>query len=312
MPEDGVRTIASIGECMIELAASRGGERLYERRYGGDTLNTAVYLARLLQGHPIRVRYATRLGQDPLSRWMVDSWEAEGIDCGLVETVEGRLPGLYMIDTDARGERSFTYWRGEAPVRELFASEDDTILAALETVDALYTSGITLAILSERGREALIGVMLRRKRAGVIVAFDTNYRARLWPDVARARPWFEAAISASTVCLPSIEDLEKIFDQTSPPDEWLSRLSDLGAGEAALKCGGDAVWTSHEEEMAPITLERFPDPVDTTGAGDSFNAGYLAGRLLGRSVPESVIEGHRLASRVVQFPGAIIPREAIA
>jgi 2-dehydro-3-deoxygluconokinase len=297
---------------MVELAAARNGKGLFERRYGGDTLNTAVYLARLLDGRPIQVRYVTRLGQDPLSRWMVAGWEAEGIDCRLVETIERRLPGLYMIDTDERGERSFTYWRGEAPVRELFASEHDPILAALETVDVLYTSGITLAILSERGREALIGLMFRRKRAGATVAFDTNYRARLWPDAARARPWFEAAIAGSTVCLPSIEDLEKIFDQTSPPDEWLSRVSDLGAGEAVLKCGGDAVWTHREGEVAPITLERFPDPVDTTGAGDSFNAAYLTGRLLGRSVRESVIEGHGLASRVVRFPGAIIPREAMA
>jgi 2-dehydro-3-deoxygluconokinase len=297
---------------MVELAASRNGKGSYERRYGGDTLNTAVYLARLLDRRQFRLRYVTRLGTDPLSRWMINGWQAEGIDCGLVESVEGRLPGLYLIDTDERGERSFTYWRGEAPVRELFSRETDPIPEALETADALYTSGITLAILSERGREALLALMFRRKRAGAIVAFDTNYRARLWPNPAAARPWFEAAIAASTVCLPSMDDLASIFGESRPPDEWVKRLGELGAGEAVLKLGGDAVCTWREGETAAISLDRFASPVDTTGAGDSFNAGYLAARLLGRGVRESVSAGHKLASRVVHFPGAIIPREAMA
>src|SRR5438105_8180279 len=123
-----IRAIAAVGECMVELAASRHHERHYERRYGGDTLNTTVYLARLLQGSGIGVYYVTRLGDDRLSRWMIAGWQAEGIDCGFIEMVKGRLPGLYVIDTDEKGERSFTYWRSEAPARELFSCDGDLLL----------------------------------------------------------------------------------------------------------------------------------------------------------------------------------------
>ena len=310
LPErTGPRAIAAIGECMVELSASREHRHLYERRYGGDTLNTAVYLARLLAGGPITVSYATRLGDDPLSRWMIAGWRAEGIDCSMVEMVKGRLPGLYMIDTDEKGERSFTYWRGEAPVRELFAGDDDQLVARLSGADVLYTSGITLAVLSERGRAALIKLMSERKQAGGIVAFDTNYRARLWPDRERPKQWFEAAIAASTICLPSLEDLTNIFTDDLTAERWAKRLAGMGVDEIVLKSGGEAVLTLVDGRLDAMPLERFANPVDTTGAGDSFNAGYLASRLEGGDVRASVISAHRLASRVIQFPGAIIPRD---
>jgi 2-dehydro-3-deoxygluconokinase len=295
---------------MVELSASPRHQDFFERRYGGDTLNTAVYLARLLGGSGINVGYATRLGDDRLSRWMLDGWKSEGIDCSLVQIVEGCLPGLYMIDTNEEGERSFTYWRGEAPVRQLFTRDDDPLLIRLSRSDALYTSGVTLAILGERGRAALIALMMERKQAGAMVAFDTNYRSRLWHR-AQARPWFDAAIAASTICLPSHEDLASIFAEHATPEDWMARLARMGSKEIVLKTGGEAAWTWVGDERDIIPLERFDNPLDTTGAGDSFNAGYLASRLKGGDVRSSVIAAHRLASLVVRFPGAIIPRSAM-
>ena len=303
--------IASIGECMVELSASRAHRGLFERRYGGDTLNTAVYLARLLKGSAVGVRYVTRLGDDPLSRGMIAGWQGEGIDCSLVEIVPGRLPGLYMIDTDERGERSFTYWRGEAPVRDLFARADDPLIAKLAGIGALYTSGVTLAVLREPGRAALIALMKNCKEAGATVAFDTNFRSRLWPDAQGARPWFEQAIAASTICLPSLDDLNSIVGENLTPPQWIERMAALGSGEIVLKTGGASVWMWDRGASEAIALPRFDNPVDTTGAGDSFNAGYLASRLKGAEVKTSIAAAHALAGRVVQFPGAIIPRDAM-
>src|SRR4029079_5123470 len=145
--------IASIGEPMVELARSSSGPLSYDRRYGGDTLNTAIYLARLLRPEAARVQYAARLADDALSDWMIEGFQSEGLDCSLIARVKDRRPGLYIIDTDAKGERSFSYWRGEAPARQLF--EDPDLVRQLSDVDAIYTSGITLAILSDLGRERL-------------------------------------------------------------------------------------------------------------------------------------------------------------
>ena len=124
--------VASIGECMIELSQASGA--LLSRSYGGDTLNTAVYLARL----GVCIDYVTALGDDPWSEEMVRAWEAEGVGTGRVVRVPGRLPGLYVISTDAAGQRSFHYWRDNAPARLLFdLPETPAIARALAEYDAV-------------------------------------------------------------------------------------------------------------------------------------------------------------------------------
>src|SRR5262245_6931327 len=101
--------VASIGECMIEL--SEHPDWRITRAFGGDTLNTSVYLARL--GVP--VDYLTALGDDAWSEEMLAAWRAEGIGTDAVVRLQGRMPGLYIIQTDPRGERRFSYWRDRAP-----------------------------------------------------------------------------------------------------------------------------------------------------------------------------------------------------
>jgi 2-dehydro-3-deoxygluconokinase len=297
-------SVACIGECMVELKQADGG--LFSRGYGGDTLNTAVYLARLLGPHTARIQYVTRLGDDPLSDWMIQGFESEGIDCSLIARVKDKRPGLYMIDTDARGERSFSYWRQEAPARRLF--EDAALAPRLSGADAIYTSGITLAILSDQGRERLIDLMQRLKADGRVVAFDTNYRARLWPAPQMAAQWMRQAIAASTHVLPSSDDLDQIFGRRASAGAWVGKLVAMGAKDIAVKTGGGPV---HSRD-GTIDLARDEAPRDTTGAGDSFNAAYLAQRLTGHGVAESVRKAHELASRVIQYPGAIIARDAMA
>jgi 2-dehydro-3-deoxygluconokinase len=299
-------TIASIGEPMIELARSPCGPLSYDRRYGGDTLNTAVYLARLLKPEKARIQYVTRLGDDPLSDWMIEGFTQEGIDCRLIERVKDKRPGLYIIDTDAKGERSFSYWRGEAPARQLF--QDGALAQRLSDVDAIYTSGITLAILSDEGRRRLIDLMQQLKSQGRVAAFDTNYRSRLWPTPEMAASWMKQAIAASTHALPSSDDLDQIFGKEAAAEAWVEKLAAFGAQEIVVKTGGGPV---HLRDGA-VALTRVAAPRDTTGAGDSFNAAYLSARLMGLSIAESVRKAHELASRVIQYPGAVIARDSMA
>src|SRR5262245_54288241 len=144
--------VASIGECMIELRQAPGG--LFSRGFGGDTLNTAVYLARL--GVP--TDYITALGDDRLSDEMIAGWQAEGVGTSRVARLKGKLPGIYLIETDARGERKFFHWRGSAAARRLMdLSETDTILQALGGYDLVYLSAITLSIYDDAGRTRLLG-----------------------------------------------------------------------------------------------------------------------------------------------------------
>ncbi|MEM7281436.1 MAG: PfkB family carbohydrate kinase, partial [Pseudomonadota bacterium] len=114
--------LAVLGECMVEVKPTKSsgqfdaGPIAAHIGYGGDTLNCSVYLARLSVG----VSYVTSVGDDPLSDWMVDQWQAEGINCDQVRRANSAVPGLYLIDTDEHGERSFYYGRDQAPFRSLF------------------------------------------------------------------------------------------------------------------------------------------------------------------------------------------------
>src|SRR5271156_3356070 len=197
--------VASIGECMIEFSAA--GEGLFARGFGGDTLNTAVYLARL----GIDVSYVTALGDDALSDAMLTAWRSEGIATDEVVRLPGRVPGLYMIERDARGERSFLYWRERAPAREFFDRADAAALERLSQFDWVYFSGVSLSLYGKSGRGRLRELLAAVRSKGGKVAFDGNYRPRGWSDAASARCAFSEILPLVDLALPTLEDEQALF-----------------------------------------------------------------------------------------------------
>jgi 2-dehydro-3-deoxygluconokinase len=177
----GTPHVASIGECMIEL--SRTGTGVLAESFGGDSLNTATYLARL----GVRVDYVTALGDDPWSEEMVRRWQAEGIGTERVLRVPGRLPGLYVIDIGDKGERRFHYWRQNSAARLLFELRKPKTSCArcLSMMD--LPDGGHASLYGETGRGRLFEVLDAARAQGRRVAFDTNFRPRGWADVETAR-----------------------------------------------------------------------------------------------------------------------------
>lgn len=288
--------IVCIGEGMLELTRSPEGDVV---GYGGDTLNTAVHLARA--GHD--VAYLTALGADPFSEELRGRWSREGLDTSLVLTHPTRQPGLYGITTDGRGERSFTYWRDMSAAREMFALQGiERAVAEIAGADLAYFSLITLAILPPEGRERLLEAV---GGAGS-VAFDGNYRPRLWHEAAEARRARDAAIAVSDVGLPTLED-EIALSGDGGADEVARHWTGLGCGETVVKLGAAGCRLPNGDVIGP---ERALEPVDTSGAGDAFNAGYLDARLGGATIADAARRGHALAGWTIMRPGAIPPREA--
>jgi 2-dehydro-3-deoxygluconokinase len=295
--------VACIGECMIELNENREGG--LTRRFGGDTLNTALYLARL----GMAVDFITALGWDDWSSGMIKEWSQENIGTNLVVRCADELPGLYVIQTDQEGERRFSYWRSNSAARKLFSiPETEHLIEALQTYHMLYYSGITLSIFDDYGRTRLLSCLQDARRKGAKVAFDTNFRTRGWPDLNVARAAFLSAVRNADVVFASSEDVESLFGddgttilvEAARSAEVVLKSSDPGC---SILCAG----------CSPISVPAINvvKAVDTTAAGDSFAAAYLAARLSGRSPQDAALEGHRLASTVVLYPGAIIPLEAM-
>lgn len=293
--------VACIGECMVELVERP--DRTLTRGFGGDTLNTAVYLARL----GVAVDYVTALGDDPFSEAMLTAWRQEGVGTDLVLRAAGQLPGLYIIQTDAAGERRFSHWRDSAPARRLLSLPgSERIAAGLERHDLLYLSGITLSLFSPADRERLFGLLGAARRRGARVAFDTNFRARGWPDLAVARAVYGEMLRSSDIVFAGWDDLAPLLGSPKRAG-MLAYLRACGAAEALLKLP-DA--TCHLAIAGPdlmVAVEAVAHVIDTTAAGDSFAAGYLAARLQGAGIAAAARAGHRLAATVIRYPGAIIP-----
>ena len=300
--------IVCIGEGMLELAPARlerGGDG-YKLGFGGDTLNTAIHLAR--SGHS--VAYLTALGTDPFSDNLRALWRAEGLDPSLILADPARHPGLYAISTNSAGERSFTYWRGDSAARGMFDLPGiDVALAAAERADLIVFSLISLAILPPAARESLLELAAVVRRGGGKVAFDGNYRPRLWSSIEEARAARDAAIAVADIGLPTLDDeamlqlAPGVLDEVAVAQHWQS----LGCGETIVKLGVRGCRLPDGRIVAPAEALA---PVDTSGAGDAFNAGYLGARLNGADPGQAARVGQVLAGWTIMRVGAIPAKDS--
>lgn len=300
--------IALIGECMVELQEDGNGLR---QSFGGDTLNTAVYLSRLWEGESdAKVSYVTALGTDYLSDQMIETWEAEKVDASLVQRLEDKLPGMYMVKVDETGERSFLYWRNDAAAKVWLDRADDALLETIIGYDVVYLSGISLAILSPASREKLYTLLADAKAKGAKVIFDNNYRPRLWESKEEAVEAYAKVYAVTHTALLTFDDEEVLYGDTAV-EQAIERTKALGVEEIVIKqgAGNCLVVNSEGEYSVPGTIVK--KVVDTTSAGDSFAAGYLAARLRGESVERAAKTGHIMAGTVIQHKGAIIPLAAM-
>jgi 2-dehydro-3-deoxygluconokinase len=302
---DKVRIIA-IGECMVELAPA--GDGLFAMGYAGDTFNTAWYLRRLLPAADA-VSYLTAVGSDAMSDQMLAFMVGEGIDTGHVQRLTDRSVGLYLIRL-ANGERSFAYWRSNSAAR-LLAEDTARLTDALAGAGLAYLSGITLAILSADARSRLLDALSQARAMGTVVAFDPNIRPALWPDAATMRAALTEAGTVADIVLPSFEDEARHFGDADP-EATAQRYAEGGAGLVVVKDGPNPIVTRQDGAMRwhPVA-EPEAKAIDTTAAGDSFNAGFLTAHLAGRSLSEAVAAGSALAARVIAAPGALV-RSAVA
>jgi 2-dehydro-3-deoxygluconokinase len=305
--------VALLGECMVEVQEAPCGCTV---KFGGDTLNTAVYFARLGAPFGVHVEYVTALGDDRLSAEMTAFWEKEGVRSSLVQRIPGKLPGLYYISLLPDGERVFSYWRGESAARECFDTrEADAVLEKLAAFDCIYCSGISLAVLREKGREKLLARLAELAAMGKILAFDCNYRPRLWGDspaasLASARKAYSRILAISDTVLLTKEEmpLVGIAPETSFAEQGRVFAS-LPPSEFVVKNGKEAclIWRAGVHEA--VLPDADAPVVDTTAAGDSYAAAYLLARHLGYSLREAADAAHRLAQAVIARYGAIIDRD---
>ncbi|SEH22307.1 sugar kinase [Rhizobium sp. NFR12] len=297
--------LLSIGECMVEL--SQAGEGLLRKGFAGDTFNTAWY-ARACLSKDWSVDYLTAVGDDPMSSDMLGMMEKAGIGTGLIRRIPGKTPGLYLI-TLKDGERTFSYWRDSAAARKL-ADDAEHLRSAIETADIIYFSGITLGILAPEAVETLLSELRRAKAAGKTVAFDPNLRPRLWVSRDIMLKTIEDGARAATIVLPSFDDEATYFGDATVADT-IARYHGLGVTDVVVKNGAEGATFSLSGVTGHAPAVTTSKVVDTTSAGDSFNAGFLSKYLSAATPHEAAAYGAAVAATVIGHHGALISPELL-
>ena len=297
--------LAVIGECMLELAPVSTGQ--YRLNYGGDVLNTAVHVART----GIETAFFTILGDGYHSDWLVNAWQKEGIDCREVQSLPGAEPAIYMIrNNDDDGDRHFHYWRSASPFKFWLSDEGyrEQLPKKLAQFDHLHYSGITLAMLSEQDRDRLLALLADYRHQGGSVSFDPNYRPRLWSSKDEAIFWLDRVYANADIAFPSLED-ETLLRQSDSIEEIIDSLNKTGLKDLVVKTGANGCWIHNGGAAQHIPVSQKIHAVDTTGAGDAFNAGYLVARFNRADRVAAANAGHNTATGVLHYHGAIISRD---
>ncbi len=295
-----------IGECMIEL--SQGNELgEYKQSFAGDVFNTGVYIKRCLK-ESAQVSFLSVIGEDKMSSKLLSLMASEEINSRYLYRCKSNKMGLYIINIDQYGERTFDYWRENSAARQLMKLiKQDNDKMDFSSVTTLFFSGISIAILSAEDLASFWGFLECRRSNGCQIVFDPNYRPALWSSPQQAKDAFEIAYSLSDVVLPGVDDHKNLYNHKSAA-EIASHLEAKGIGEIIIKNGDLEVLISVEGRRTQIDIIPVTEVVDTTSAGDAFNGGYLSARQSGKSVTSSVIYAANVAGCVIQHKGAIVPK----
>lgn len=294
--------LLSLGECMIEVAPNPDGVS-YRLGFAGDTFNTAWYARKLLPAE-WSVSYLTRVGRDKTSDEFLEFCRSAGLCTRDIGRDDKKTMGLYRVHLD-NGERNFSYWRSDSAARRM-ADDPAALRDDLNSATAIYFSGISIAILSTSARDTLYQALNTAKAQGKQIIFDTNLRPGLWPDPGTMTSEVARFAGLADLVLPSHDD-EQVFYGDKTPKDTLDRYRNYGASVVVVKNGPAQILAAIRGKLV---VEFAPDPVaqpvDTTAAGDSFNAGFLAGYLCGKSIETSLDQAARLAAKVICGPGALV------
>jgi 2-dehydro-3-deoxygluconokinase len=293
--------LVALGEPMLEFAAEErarlGSVQRFRRGWGGDTSNTVVAAARL----GASTGYVSRIGGDEFGSSFMSLWKREGVDASRVVVEPEGFTGIYFISVRQDGEHDFTYYRNGSAASRL--SPHDLDPEYLSRARILHTSGISQAI-SKSCRAAVEAAIDIVHRGGGLVSYDANVRPKLAP-LPVLREMFQVAVSKADMVFVSEEDLGHLYPN-SDSAEASGRVLSFGPDLVVLRRGraGCQVLSGGENIPVPGWPE---DPVDSTGAGDAFNAGFLVSWLEGRSLEEAARFANAVGALTVGGLGAVNP-----
>ncbi len=288
-----------MGEPMLEfnqLPPQPDGSRHYLEGHGGDTSNAAVAAAR----HGAAVGMIAAVGQDMPGDSFMALWAKEGIDTSTVSRSGRYATGVYFVTHDDSGHR-FLHHRANSAAA--MAGPEDVPVEAIGRARILYLSGISQGISTAACDAAFVAIDAAKAR-GAKVAYDTNYRPRLWP-AARAAAVMRAAMESVDYAFPGLEDAAALTGLTDA-DAILDYYLRCGPAAVVLKMGESGAYLATRDRRVRIPAHPV-QAVDATGAGDTFCGAFLARTLAGDSLEEAARYACVAAALKCTGHGAVAP-----
>lgn len=266
--------VVCLGELLIDFVPTETGRGLadaetFKKAAGGAPANVAVGLARL----GVASAFMGKVGADGFGRFLARALEEAGVDTAPLRFTEAALTTLAFVSLRADGEREFMFYR--SPGADMLFSPDDVDAAAIEAVRALHFGSISL--IAEPARAGTLAAVAHAAAAGKLVSYDPNLRLALWPSAEAARDGMRLGLAHARIVKIGAEEVEFLTGNTDPltgaRELWHDRLELMAITQGAE----GALWLTRNTQGAVPGFKV--QAVDTTGAGDAFMAGLLAGLL---------------------------------
>ncbi|MCT8831410.1 aminoimidazole riboside kinase [Glaesserella parasuis] len=252
-----------LGDAVVDLIPD--GDNHYLRCAGGAPANVAVGVSRLGG----EAGFIGRVGNDPLGKFMQQTLQAEKVSTEQMILDPQQRTSTVIVGLD-QGERSFTFMVN--PSADQFLEVND--LPNFQQGEWLHCCSI--ALINDPSRSTTIEAIRRVKQAGGFVSFDPNLRESLWSSLDEMKKVVNSVVAMADVLKFSEEELTLLTNTTNLEDAT-KEVTSLYPGKLIIITLGKDGAIYHLNGKSQVVAGKALKPVDTTGAGDAFVSGLLAG-----------------------------------